>query len=83
MPSVTYALFRNAILAQEQVTCTYDGRSRELCPHIIGTNNSGKEVVLAWQFAGDSSGRLPTADGGKKKRPFKYNYYEAIQTNQL
>jgi hypothetical protein len=83
MPSVTYALFRNAILAQEQVTCTYDGRCRELCPHIIGTNNSGKEVVLAWQFAGDSSGRLPTADGGKKKRPLKYNYYESIQTNQL
>ena len=57
MPSATYTLFRNAILAEQQLTCTYDGRHRELCPHIIGTNRSGEETVLAWQFAGDS--RLP------------------------
>jgi hypothetical protein len=59
MPSSTYALFRNAILAEQQVVCSYDGRHRELCPHIIGTNRRGEEVVLAWQFAGDSSGPLP------------------------
>ena len=59
MPSPTYTLFRNAILAEQQVTCSYEGRHRELCPHIIGTNKSGEEVVLAWQFAGDSSGKLP------------------------
>jgi len=59
MPSSTYTLFRNAILAEQQVVCSYDGRHRELCPHIIGTNRSGEEVVLAWQFAGDSSGPLP------------------------
>ena len=59
MPSATYALFRNAILDEQQVVCSYDGRIRELCPHIIGTNKRGEEVVLAWQFAGQSSGRLP------------------------
>ena len=59
MPSPTYTVFRNAILAEQQVTCLYDGRHRELCPHIIGTNKSGEEVVLAWQFAGESSGKLP------------------------
>ena len=59
MPSATDALFRNAILGEKQVVCSYDGRSRELCPHIIGINRSGEEVVLAWQFAGSSSGRLP------------------------
>src|SRR5580704_12480483 len=59
MPSATYTLFRNAILREQQVTYTYDGRHRELCPHIIGTNKSGEEVVLAWQFAGESSGKLP------------------------
>jgi hypothetical protein len=59
MPSATYALFRSAILGERQIVCTYDGRRRQLCPHIIGTNRSGEEVVLAWQFAGDSSGRLP------------------------
>jgi hypothetical protein len=59
MPSPTYTLFRNAILAEQQVVCTYEGRHRELCPHILGTNKRGEETVLAWQFAGESSGKLP------------------------
>lgn len=59
MPSQTYTLFRNAILSEQQVTCVYDGRYRELCPHIIGANRHGEEVLLAWQFAGESSGKLP------------------------
>lgn len=59
MPSRTYTLFRDAILAQQQVICVYEGRSRELCPHIIGTNKNGEEAMLAWQFAGESSGPLP------------------------
>jgi hypothetical protein len=59
MPSATYTVFRNAIRAEQQVVCTYDGRVRELCPHIIGHNRTGEEVVLAWQFAGGSSGKLP------------------------
>ena len=59
MPSPTYTLFRNAILAEQQVVCTYEGRHRELCPHILGTNKRGEEAVLAWQFAGGSSGKLP------------------------
>jgi hypothetical protein len=59
MPSATYAVFRNAILSEKQVVCHYEGRPRELCPHIIGTNRNGEEVVLAWQFGGESSGRLP------------------------
>jgi hypothetical protein len=59
MPSTTYSLFRDAILAERQVTCVYDGRYRELCPHIIGTSKGGEEAVLAWQFAGESSGPLP------------------------
>ena len=59
MPTATYTLFRNAILAGQQVICTYGGRQRELCPHIIGINRSDEEVVLAWQFAGASSGKLP------------------------
>ncbi len=59
MRSRTYTLFRNAILGERQVVCSYDGRRRELCPHIIGSNKTGEEVVLAWQFAGESSGSLP------------------------
>ena len=59
MPSATYTLFHNTILAEQQVICTYEGRHRELCPHIIGINKSGEEVVLGWQFAGQRSRRLP------------------------
>jgi hypothetical protein len=59
MPSPTYTLFREALLAERQVTCIYQGRYRELCPHIIGAGKYGEEVVLAWQFAGESSGPLP------------------------
>jgi len=59
MHSATYVLFRNAMLTEQQVLCTYDGRPRELCPHIIGANKNGAEAVLAWQFAGESSGKLP------------------------
>ena len=59
MPSATYTLFRNAILGEQHVVCVYDGRVRELCPHIIGTNRRGEEVMLAWQFGGESSGPLP------------------------
>ncbi|WP_342711190.1 hypothetical protein AAFG13_04010 [Bradyrhizobium sp. B124] len=59
MPSRAYMLFRKAVLTEQQVVCIYDGRPRELCPHIIGHNKSGEEVVLARQFAGESSGKLP------------------------
>jgi hypothetical protein len=59
MQSATYTLFCDAILGERQVVCRYDGRLRELCPHIIGTNRRGEEVVLAWQFGGESSGPLP------------------------
>lgn len=56
MPSATYNIFRDAILAEKQVTCIYQGRHHELCPHIVGWDKDGREAVLAWQFAGSSSG---------------------------
>ena len=59
MPSATYDVFRSAILTEQQVICFYQGRYRELCPHIIGTDKHGGEAVLGWQFAGESSGPLP------------------------
>ncbi len=39
MSSATYTLFRNAILAEQQVTFSYGSRQRELCPRIIGTKH--------------------------------------------
>ena len=58
MPSETYRRIRMAILAEQQITCTYRGRYRELCPHILG-HTGGKEKLLAFQFAGESSTHLP------------------------
>jgi hypothetical protein len=58
MPSPTYRLFRLAILGHMQVTCTYDGRYRELCPHVLG-HKDGDEKALTFQFAGDSVSGLP------------------------
>jgi hypothetical protein len=56
--SATYMTFRAAILGAKQITCIYDGRYRELCPHIIGSKD-GEEKVLAYQFGGESTTHLP------------------------
>jgi hypothetical protein len=56
--SPAFKLFHRAILKREQVTLTYNGQYREVCPYILGHKN-GKETVLVFQFAGDSTHRGP------------------------
>ena len=56
--SATFDLFHGAILKRQQVTCTYQGRYREICPHILG-HSAGSEKLLAYQFGGESSKGLP------------------------
>jgi len=58
MASPTYGTIRQAILAERQITCHYNGHHRELCPHILGHAN-GEEKLLAFQFGGESSKPLP------------------------
>ena len=58
MPSAAYGIFRRAILERKQVLCRHKGLRREVCPHVIGWKN-GREMVLAFQFGGESSKRLP------------------------
>jgi len=58
MSSATYRLFREAILNHMQVICTYDGRHREICPHVLG-HTDVDEKALTFQFAGDSVSGLP------------------------
>jgi hypothetical protein len=58
MASATYRLIRKAILAEQQITCHYNGHYRELCPHILGHTDSEKKL-LAFQFGGRSSKPLP------------------------
>lgn len=66
MPSANYAIFRNAILTEQQVVCHYEQRRREVCPVVLGTKKDGEEAVLAWQFAGEvSKGKLPSGGAWK------------------
>lgn len=58
MSSASYRLIREAILAEQQINCRYNGHHRELCPHILG-HTAGAEKLLAFQFGGDSSKPLP------------------------
>lgn len=62
MPSPTFELFRQAIAQKKQVTCMYQDRPREVCPHAVGYKN-GVEKVFTYQFGGESSQGLP--DGGE------------------
>ncbi len=56
--SPTYDLFGQAMAARSQIFCIYDGYPRELCPHILG-HTKGQEVVLTYQFGGQSKSGLP------------------------
>lgn len=58
MPSPVYQLFHDAIAGRKQVTCSYQGLSRELCPHVLG-HKQGQETALTYQFAGQSASGLP------------------------
>jgi len=64
MPSATYQLIMQAMLARRQVLCIYGGFARALCPIILG-HTAGRERVLAFQFAGGASSGLPP--GGQWK----------------
>jgi hypothetical protein len=58
--SPAFRLFHSAILKRQQVTLTYKGQHREVCPYILGHKN-GKETVLVFQFAGSSTDRGPVS----------------------
>lgn len=62
MSNDAYAILRDAIEQGLQVTCDYHGHHREVCPHVLGIKN-GRQQVLSFQFAGDSSSGL--APGGE------------------
>jgi hypothetical protein len=57
-PSSAYKLFEQAMASRKQILCTYNGRSRELCPIILG-RSQGQEKALTYQFGGESEKGLP------------------------
>jgi hypothetical protein len=58
VPSHIYDLFSQAMLAQKQILCLYDGCIRELCPIILG-HSQHQEKALTYQFGGQSRSGLP------------------------
>lgn len=62
MPSEYYQLCFDAILARRQMIFIYRDRRREVCPHVLGLTK-GKEMLLAYQFGGETSSTLP--NGGE------------------
>jgi predicted DNA-binding transcriptional regulator YafY len=55
-----YGVCFEAILGQKQLVFTYRDRRREVCPHVLGLTK-GKEMLLGYQFAGETNGVLPPA----------------------
>jgi hypothetical protein len=58
-PSALYRSFWEAVRTRRQVVFSYGGRHREACPTILGYNKDEREAVLVFQFAGESTTRLP------------------------
>jgi predicted DNA-binding transcriptional regulator YafY len=58
VPSEYYALCFDAILGRKQLAFTYRDRRREVCPHVLG-HTKGKEMLLGYQFAGETNTGLP------------------------
>lgn len=56
--SATFQLLCEAILMHRQVTLTYKGAYREVCPHIVGHTRE-EETALVYQFGGKTTSRLP------------------------
>jgi len=58
MPTAYYELCFDAILNHQQLVFTYRDRQRQVCPHVLGLSK-GREMLLAFQFAGETSSGLP------------------------
>jgi hypothetical protein len=50
----TYSLVREAIINKYPIIAIYDGHTRGLCPHALGTKK-GRAQVLCYQFGGGSN----------------------------
>src|ERR1700686_2989959 len=61
--SEIYEVLRLAAFRRRAVSAIYDGRSRLLCPHVLG-RKSGRLHALFYQFGGSSNSGLPVTPEG-------------------
>lgn len=52
--ATNYEIIAQAIREKLQISATYQGHHRELCPHTLG-KKSGRHQALFYQFGGSSS----------------------------
>ena len=55
----SYHIVRQAILDKCSLSAIYQNKTRHFCPHAIGRDDSGDINIMAFQYAGQSSHRLP------------------------
>lgn len=73
----TYELIHEAIENKMQVTATYKGYYREMCPHVLGLKN-GVMHCLFYQFGGDSSSRQIVPGSSQNWRCLDINALEDV-----
>ena len=74
-----YEIIRKAILEKKCVTCDYNGYTRKMTPHVIGTKN-GKEQTLFYQYGGQSKSGL-SSDPNKNWRCIPIDSIKNLSTN--
>ena len=61
---VVYSLLRMAATQKQPVAAVYEERSRLLCPHLLGRNQSGELRAFCYQCGGESGSGLRTGPEG-------------------
>jgi len=56
-----HAQVRSAIVHRRPIAALYRGRTRLLCPHLLGWNKHRRLQVLCYQYGGDSESGLKPA----------------------
>jgi hypothetical protein len=59
---------RAAIIHRRPIAALYRGRTRLLCPHLLGWNRHRRLQVLCYQYGGDSQSGLKLADASDNWR---------------
>jgi len=80
MPS-SYELIKQAIIDKDQITATYQGYDREMCPHVIGRKN-GRAQALFYQFGGESSSGLGPVGSDGNWRCIPIDQLENVQVRK-
>lgn len=74
-----YSIIKQAIQNKQCITCSYNGYTRKMTPHVIGTKN-GHEQALFYQYGGQSSSGL-SADPTKNWRCIEISKIKNISIN--